>query len=328
MAKIQKKINQKNSTPKANNSDKKQFSLDKLIAEDSQVELKISWKKVAPVYQKVLNKLSTNLKLKGFRKGKAPLNVAEKEIGQEKIINQVLQELIPEAYSSAIKAESKKPLTNPEFQAISINKDNDWIIKAYFSENPEINLRNYKKIVKDAKKTAEQEIKKTETENKKNKASAKKKNESLKDKDTNLSDNQKKDSIIQTIMAKLVEQLEPAIPRLLLKQSAEREMDNFIKKLESLKINLETFLSSRKMTQEQLSSQIMISTLNQLQVELLLRAIGKKEKLEISDQEVEKTIETTQDEKIRSQMSKDRSYREYLKQMLLKQKVLNFLFDL
>jgi len=129
-------------------------------------------------------------------------------------------------------------------------------------------------------------------------------------------------------MAKLVEQLEPAIPRLLLKQSAEREMDNFIKRLESLKINLETFLSSREMTQEQLSSQIMISTLNQLQVEFLLRTIGEQEKIEISDQEIEKTIEATQDEKIRAQMSKDKSYREYLKQMLLKQKVLDFLFDL
>jgi len=145
MAKQQEKTNQTDSAKKTKKSNKNQFSLDKLIAEDSQVELKISWKKIAPVYQKTLHKLAANLKLKGFRKGKAPLNVAEKEIGQEKIINQVLQELLPEAYSSAIKTESKKPLTNPEFQAISINKDNDWIIKAYFSQNPEINLKNYKK---------------------------------------------------------------------------------------------------------------------------------------------------------------------------------------
>lgn len=328
MAKQQEKTNQKDSAKKSKKSDKNQFSLDKLITEDSQVELKISWKKIAPVYQKTLNKLATNLKLKGFRKGKAPLNVAEKEIGQEKIINQVLQELIPEAYGSAIKKGERKPLTNPEFQAISINKDNDWIVKAYFSENPEINLKNYKKIAKDAKKSAEQEIKKAETENKKSKTSAKKKDESPKEKDTNLTDNQKKDAIIQAVMAKLVEKLEPAIPRLLLKQSAEREMDSFVKRLESLKIDLDTFLSSRQMTQEQLSSQIMMSTLNQLQVEFLLKAIGEQEKFEISDQEVEKTIEATEDEKIRTQMKKDNSYRLYLKQMLLKQKVLEFLFDL
>lgn len=305
-----------------------QLSLDRLIADDSQVELKISWEKIAPVYQKTLHKLATNLKLKGFRKGKAPLNVAEKEIGQEKIINQVLQELIPEVYGSAIKKENRKPLTNPEFQAISINKDNDWIIKAYFSENPDVNLKNYKKIAKDAKKVAEQEIKKSETESKKSKTSTKKKDKSPEDKDTNLSDNQKKDAIIQAVMAKLVEKLEPAIPRLLLKQSAEREMDGFIKRLESLKITLDTFLTSRQITQEQLSSQIMMSTLNQLQVEFLLKAIGEQEKLEISDQEVTKTIEATEDEKIRTQMKKDDSYRLYLKQMLLKQKVLEFLFDL
>jgi FKBP-type peptidyl-prolyl cis-trans isomerase (trigger factor) len=105
-------------------------------------------------------------------------------------------------------------------------------------------------------------------------------------------------------------------------------MDGFIKRLESLKITLDTFLTSRQITQEQLSSQIMMSTLNQLQVEFLLKAIGEQEKLEISDQEVTKTIEATEDEKIRTQMKKDDSYRLYLKQMLLKQKVLEFLFDL
>lgn len=309
------------------NSNSSQSSLDQLIVEDKQLELKLSWKKVSPVYQKVLKDLSSNLKLKGFRKGKVPLTIVEKEISQEKIINQVLQELIPEAYSSTIKKLNHKPLTTPEFQAISINKDNDWIIKAYFSESPEIDLKNYKKIAKEAKKIAQEEIKKSEAENKKNKTSKKDKDDSAKE-STNLTDNQKKDAILQAIIAKLVEKIKPTIPRLLLKQSAEREMDSFIKRLESLKIDLETFLKSRQMTQEQLSSQIMISTLNQLQVEFLLKAIGEQEKLEISDQEVSSTIEATEDEKIKTQMKKDESYQSYLKQMLLKQKVLELIFDL
>ncbi len=314
-------------TTKKTKSNPSQNPLDQLIVEDKQLELKLSWKKISPVYQKVLKDLSSSLKLKGFRKGKIPLAIAEKEIGQEKIINQVLQELIPEAYGSAIKELNHKPLTTPEFQAISINKDNDWIIKAYFSESPEIDLKNYKKIAKEAKKVAQEEIKKSEAENKKNKTSKKSKDDSAK-KIENLTDNQKKDAILQAIIAKLVEKIKPTIPRLLLKQSAEREMDSFIKRLESLKIDLDTFLNSRQMTQEQLSSQIMISTLNQLQVEFLLKAIGEQEKLEISDQEVSSTIEATEDEKVKAQMKTDESYQSYLKQMLLKQKVLELIFDL
>ncbi len=323
-----------NSKTKTNStkSQNDQNSFDKLIAKDTEIEIKLLWKDVKPVYQKILKKQASKLKLKGFRKGKVPLAVAEKEIGRDSIINLVLQELIPSVYSNEIKKGKYLPLTNPEFQPISLNKDNDWILKAHFAQEPEIDLKNYKKITKSAKKKAEDQIKKTEKEAKKIKAKKTKTKKTTNNKDRNqpseMTQEQKNDSIVQGVIAHLVEEIQPTVPRLLLKESAQKEMESFIKKLGSLKIDLETFLKSRQMTQEQLSSQIMMSTLSQLQIEFTLRAIGKSENIEIDDVQVQNAIAKTEDEKIKQQMKKDVSYQEYLRQMLFKQKVIKFLLDL
>lgn len=319
--------------------------LEQLVADDTQLEIKISWKKVKPVYEKHLKQQAKQLKLKGFRKGNVPPAIAEKEIGQEKIANLALQELLPSEYAEAVKAGEHQPLTHPEFQAISLNKDNDWVLKAYFSEKPELKLTGYKKIAKKAKKQAEKELEKAEkeAETKKKEEKTKKKKTKNKDgkkeqakpeadqakkSDEQMTEAQKNDAVAQKIVSDLVEELKPTVPRLLIRQSAQREMENLINRLKSLNIDLDTFLKSRQMTQEQLSYQMTQSSLRQLQVELLFQAIAEKEEFKVEKKEVEEFISKNEDEGARKKMSQDESYQQYLQSVLLKQKVVDSLLAL
>jgi FKBP-type peptidyl-prolyl cis-trans isomerase (trigger factor) len=331
--KEQSKVQPNNSQPSSNIED--------LVADDTQIEITISWKKIKPIYQKKLKEQAAKLKLKGFRQGKAPLTVAEKEIGQDKMVNLVLQEILPTEYEAALKTDKYKPLTHPEFQAISVNKDNDWIIKAYFSQKPDLKVDGYKKIAKKAKKQAEKEIEKAEKEAVENNTSEKKKQKNSKTKNSKsekstqaspktkeMTAAQKKDMVAQKIVATLVSELKPSVPRLLIRQSAQREMENLIQRLKDLNLDLETFLKSRQMTRDQLSYQLTHSSLNQLQVELLFQAIAEEEEFQVTQEEVSQFIAKTEDEKVKKQMTADKSYQQYLQSVLLKQKIIDSLLAL
>ena len=93
-----------------------------LIAPNDSIQITLNWKLVEPVYKKTVSNFAKDVKAEGFRVGKAPLAIVEQKIGLEKIIDQVLRELLPEAYEKEIKKSGKKPITTPEFNPISLEK--------------------------------------------------------------------------------------------------------------------------------------------------------------------------------------------------------------
>ncbi|MEA2056868.1 MAG: trigger factor [Patescibacteria group bacterium] len=311
------------------------------ISENSTIKITIPWSKVKPIYQQTLKKQAKKLKIDGFRKGKVPLHIAEKKLNQESLFQATLRKLLPEYYQQAIKKQKKKPLTAPEFQGISINKNNNWEIKAYFAEKPEIELRNYKKVVKKAKKQADDLIKKAEKEEadlqkKKEKDSKAKKKISTKksekkdknpQKKTDLSAAQKKDITMQTIFQKLIGAIEPKIPELLVKQQTEKELRNLEQKLKQLKIDIKDYLKSQNLTQQQLVSRLAFSSLNQLQVEFLLEKIAQENNIKAKQKEIDKKIESIGDKKVQELMRKGDHYQNYLRSIIVKQKVIDYLLQ-
>jgi len=325
----------KKDTKKAQQADKKNQKQTQYIADNKSIDITIKWSEVEPVYQKVIKKLAKNLKLKGFRKGKVPLKVAEEKLDPNKIYNYVLQELLPQHYKEAMEEAKAKPLTEPEFQPISLNKDNDWIIKAYYAETPEIELKSYKKVVKKALKEADKNIKEVEKKQaearkKAEKEAKEEKNDKKKadKKPAGLTDTQKKDMKVQALFSALIKELEPQVPELLLRQNTRREIQRLQQQLKQLNIKLEDYLKSRGMTEQQLASQMAMTSLNQLQGEFLLNAIAEKEKLEVKDKEVDARIDEIDNKEAQEKLRNDKYQQEYLRAVMLKQKTIEFLLEL
>jgi FKBP-type peptidyl-prolyl cis-trans isomerase (trigger factor) len=308
--------------------------LQEIIAKNQSFEITLSWDKIKPVYHKKLQKEAKQLKLKGFRQGKVPTALAEKKVNQEKLMNLVLQELLPEAYQKALEDSQHQPLTRPQFQALSVNKDNDWKIKAIFATKPEINLKNYKEIAQKAKKQAEKKIEEQEKEQaeqqkeKKSKKDEKDEKKAKEKESEKLTEQQKQDIKIQTIFSQLVQELKPQVPEMILHQSTERELQNLKQRLQQLNVSLEDYVQSHNMTMEQLTSQVALSSLNQLQVEFLLGAIAEQEEIKVTDEDVEQRINEVEDEQMKAKMAQDKNYQSYLKSILLKQKVIQHLLEL
>ncbi len=69
---------------------------------------------LSPVKQKILKKLATNMKLAGFRAGKVPLHLVEKNLDQQSFQNEFLEEAMSRLYSAALDQENLRPVANPE----------------------------------------------------------------------------------------------------------------------------------------------------------------------------------------------------------------------
>lgn len=88
-------------------------------------------------------KLSNQVRIPGFRPGKAPRALVERFVGQEALIEQATRDLIPKAYSNALKQEDIKPIADPEF---NVESADPLTIVATIPVEPTVELGDYKDI--------------------------------------------------------------------------------------------------------------------------------------------------------------------------------------
>src|SRR5690606_37518295 len=63
-------------------------------------------------------RLAKDLKLKGFRPGKAPRPVVEAAVGKERLRSEAIEDAIPPKLSEVLRGESLRPAVNPELERI------------------------------------------------------------------------------------------------------------------------------------------------------------------------------------------------------------------
>jgi trigger factor len=96
---------------------------------------------VEKVYRKEVKKIN----VPGFRKGKAPRSMIEKMYGKGVFFEDAINEVIPDAYESAIKETEFKVVSRPEFDVVTID-DNGVVLKAKFYVKPDVEIKDYKGI--------------------------------------------------------------------------------------------------------------------------------------------------------------------------------------
>lgn len=98
------------------------------------------------------------IKSDGFRRGKVPKEIVEKEIDQNSVFKEAMEKLIKENYQKAVLENKLEPLGNPEIEItrlpdISAKESEDYFqFKATISIFPEVKLPDYKKIAKGVKR--------------------------------------------------------------------------------------------------------------------------------------------------------------------------------
>ena len=110
-------------------------------------ELTISFdsKEIEPTIDSKLKELSKTLDLKGFRKGKVPLNVVKGKY-YEQCFNESLSEHIEQNYIKVILDEKLNPASPPKISMNKSKEKNTYSFKALVEVMPEIEIKNINKI--------------------------------------------------------------------------------------------------------------------------------------------------------------------------------------
>jgi len=133
--------------------------------EKSQMEFTIT---VSPKdYQKHLEKaaeaVSNRVAIKGFRKGKAPFEMVKKEVGDMKLLQEALEDIIQETFYQAVKAKKVDTIGMPEISVQKMAPDNDVVYTAKVALLPKIELPKLDglKIKRKVKEVGEKDIDET-----------------------------------------------------------------------------------------------------------------------------------------------------------------------
>ncbi|WP_413585698.1 trigger factor [Bdellovibrio sp. HCB274] len=97
---------------------------------------------VAASFNKVFTSIQKDVEIKGFRKGKAPLNTI-KSIYGDRVKQDVVQDLVQKHYAQALEEHKLDPISYPEFEFADPSADKDFSFSAAFDVRPEINLKKY-----------------------------------------------------------------------------------------------------------------------------------------------------------------------------------------
>ena len=117
---------------------------------DTKAELLIEGddKDLAPIKTVVLKQMQPEVSAPGFRKGKVPLKVVEKEVDDNYFKSQFLDEALNDLYNKGLQEHKLRPLSQPEVEMKSFVPFSEITFKVTVDVVPPIKLGDYKKIKK------------------------------------------------------------------------------------------------------------------------------------------------------------------------------------
>lgn len=122
--------------------------------DDSKVELKnnISWDVWKDYLKEATKEASKDLKVEGFRPGKAPQEVVEKNVGKEVLLNSAAEKAIQKDYPELLKKEEVNAIGSPQIEIESLEEGKDLVYRAITTIMPEVKLESWKEDIKEINK--------------------------------------------------------------------------------------------------------------------------------------------------------------------------------
>ena len=114
------------------------------VIEKNRYELQFSVDKATfdAAVNAVYRKQVKNIAVPGFRKGKAPRSIIEKMYGTGVFYEDAINDLIPDAYTEALKEAAIDAVGQPEFDVVSID-ENGLVLSAKVYVKPEVEIKDY-----------------------------------------------------------------------------------------------------------------------------------------------------------------------------------------
>ena len=107
------------------------------------IEIEVEPERLEASMKKVVRKVAQQVKIPGFRPGKAPREIVERTVGQPLLLQEAIEDLLPDVYSEALEAESIEAIDQPE---IELKSTEPLVVHATVPVRPTIDLGSYQDL--------------------------------------------------------------------------------------------------------------------------------------------------------------------------------------
>ena len=269
-----------------------------------------------------------DITVEGFRKGQAPSNLARLKIDATKLNNKVIDDLFKESLEKILKDHNLKPIASPK---LKVEKITETLFEGTLTiiERPLVTLGDYKKAAKLAYKLTEEEEAKQQKDKKedKTKPEDKKTKKQLEEEEEHNKIHQFEHKLLENIYTKLIELSKIDLSEELIQDETNRLLNSFLTYLSKLGIKFEDYLKQTGVDIAKIQEDYKNEAEKNLKIEFLLSEIVKKEKITVTDTEIQEAIDNTPDENYKKELQKPAN-KYYIESQLLKQKAVRKLLEL
>ncbi len=311
--------------------------------------------------------LSQELKMDGFRPGKAPRSVVEAMVGSQRIMEVAAETAIRKSYIKTIIDNKLEAIGQPEVQVLKIGLGSPFIFKAKVAVLPEFEMGDYAKLAREVKEKLPVDLLPTDKDvenvlNELRKLRAMKEGGDKTEKGDkeelvlpelndefarsvgkfdNLEalkggireglgmENQQKEKQRWRIevINKIASAIKVELPEILILSELDKMLIEFKENIVNMGMEFDKYLGEIKQTEEDLKKGWRDQAVNRVTAALILKAIANKEKLVVTDEEIEAEISKFIRHYDPSEVNKiDMGYlKEYTKGILRNEKVFQLL---
>lgn len=115
-------------------------TVEKLSPTRVRINVEVPFAELEPEIDKAFKQLAKQIRLPGFRPGKAPRKLLEARVGRGAVLEQVVNDALPGRYSEAITAEALQPIGQPEIEVTKLEDNEELVFTAEVDIRPDIEL--------------------------------------------------------------------------------------------------------------------------------------------------------------------------------------------
>lgn len=275
--------------------------------------ISIPWDEIQKSYTTTVDELVKHIEIKGFRKGKAPRDMAEKQLDPNKVYEEVIKKLIPVKYAASVKEHNVRPIMQPDIRLGKAKEGETWEVIVQTCEKPDFSFDTYKKLISEAKG----EIKKDELW-------IPGKSDS-KETDDGQTIQQKKQKQLNTVLEYLIKQVDMVIPHIMIAQEVDARLTRLVDEIGKLGLTIDTYAKSKGLSPDMIRGRYEQEVINTFKLEFILEELAEREHITIDEKEIDATIAKLSDAKERDELSKNKYY---MATLMRRQKTLDKLLSL
>ncbi|CAJ1495895.1 trigger factor [[Mycobacterium] kokjensenii] len=110
------------------------------------INVEVPFTELTPDFERTYKELAKQVRLPGFRPGKAPAKLIEARFGRAAVLQQVVNEALPSRYSEAVTTSDLKPLGQPDIEVTKLDDGEQIAFTAEVDVRPEITLPDLEQL--------------------------------------------------------------------------------------------------------------------------------------------------------------------------------------